>query len=572
MHRSAPALALFSILSLFAAPRHGIPQAADSGPFADLQVNASADPCVRLRSGPAPDRRIIDCLEPGTRLRELGNISGWSQVRLLDGTEGWVAARFLEAAPELPAATPLPRPSAATPLPRPPAAAPSPQPEQPPAALAEPADSLQGQIEALTGQLQALSARRAATEERLRQTVEAAEAAQTEASGLRTRVRQLENEAGNRSAGQHQAELETMRGRMAELEEALAEAREQVVRAAGLNAEQERRIEELDASLAQGRAREAQRQQALTAAERRVEAAEQVTASQTERIRQLEADRPAARSREAELRQALEASENRLRAATETGARQSDRIAQLESRIAQLEAQLPATEERAAELSRALDAAQARLGEAERRDAEQRRQIESLTGEVADAQVRVAEAELKSRLASRSEAKAEPPTTPPPAGRIQVREPIVAAPEPPRISVSEPQAVPEEQPATPSARAPQELGPDTSGAINAVHAWAAAWSDQRVDDYLSFYAPGFQPPDGLTRAEWEAQRRRRLSAPRYIRVTISDMSAEAGDAGTVTARFRQEYESDTFADSVTKLLTLTQVNGNWVLLAERSTP
>ena len=43
----------------------------------------------------------------------------------------------------------------------------------------------------------------------------------------------------------------------------------------------------------------------------------------------------------------------------------------------------------------------------------------------------------------------------------------------------------------------------------------------------------------------------------------------AGD-GTVRATFGQEYESDTFADRVTKVLTLVERDGGWRILAERS--
>ena len=135
-----------------------------------------------------------------------------------------------------------------------------------------------------------------------------------------------------------------------------------------------------------------------------------------------------------------------------------------------------------------------------------------------------------------------------------------------------PAAMPEEDIEAPLEEPVEEPVPATDAAINAVQAWAAAWSNQRVDDYLSFYGPSFEPPNGLSRSEWEAQRRQRLSKPRYIRVTISSLSAEQADDGTVTATFQQGYESDTFADTVTKVLTLAEDDGAWRLLAEQAKP
>ena len=101
MKRSIFAYALFSVFALHTSVGHGQPQATDSGPSADMQVSGAGAPCVRMVSDPELDREPLDCLEPGTRLRVLANRSGWSHVRLLDGTEGWADSSYLEAAPTL---------------------------------------------------------------------------------------------------------------------------------------------------------------------------------------------------------------------------------------------------------------------------------------------------------------------------------------------------------------------------------------------------------------------------------------------------------------------------------------
>ncbi len=51
--------------------------------------------------------------------------------------------------------------------------------------------------------------------------------------------------------------------------------------------------------------------------------------------------------------------------------------------------------------------------------------------------------------------------------------------------------------------------------VDAVNAWAAAWADQRVDDYIAAYSGDYSTP-GLSRSEWERQRRDRLTRPEYI--------------------------------------------------------
>ena len=67
-------------------------------------------------------------------------------------------------------------------------------------------------------------------------------------------------------------------------------------------------------------------------------------------------------------------------------------------------------------------------------------------------------------------------------------------------------------------------------------------------------------------------RRLRLVRPAYVRVTLTALSAELAGDGTVRATFGQEYESSTFADSVTKVLTLTDEGGAWRILLEQATP
>lgn len=109
-------------------------------------------------------------------------------------------------------------------------------------------------------------------------------------------------------------------------------------------------------------------------------------------------------------------------------------------------------------------------------------------------------------------------------------------------------------------------------ANNAVEAaitrWAQAWSARDVDAYLAAYANDFSV-GGMTRAEWEAQRRARITAPKSIEVKISDLKIEQqGD--TASAIFRQAYRSDRLSSTVTKTLKLALRNGEWRIVDETS--
>ncbi len=102
-----------------------------------------------------------------------------------------------------------------------------------------------------------------------------------------------------------------------------------------------------------------------------------------------------------------------------------------------------------------------------------------------------------------------------------------------------------------------------------VAAWARAWADRRVQDYLSFYAAAFRPEGSLDRASWERQRRDRLTRPWPIRVDLLALDVEVVEPRRARARFRQSYRSEVFADVVTKTLELTFEGGGWKILRER---
>jgi hypothetical protein len=111
--------------------------------------------------------------------------------------------------------------------------------------------------------------------------------------------------------------------------------------------------------------------------------------------------------------------------------------------------------------------------------------------------------------------------------------------------------------------------PDFAVAEAAVRSWAAAWSEQSVDDYLAAYSEQFVPPDGLERREWAARRRDRVQRPAWIRVTLGDMRQTVLGASRVRVDFEQRYETGSYADVVRKSLELVWEAGGWQIAAER---
>jgi Flp pilus assembly protein TadD len=166
-----------------------------------------------------------------------------------------------------------------------------------------------------------------------------------------------------------------------------------------------------------------------------------------------------------------------------------------------------------------------------------------------------------------------------------VRELVGTPPrETPALVAAAPSSAPAPKPAPPPAQAaakpaadkpaPKQAapGPEANGkaALAAVVAWAEAWSRQDVDAYLGSYAKNFLTPKGEPRADWEKQRRERVSAPKSIAVKVDNERVTADADGRVRVTFRQDYQSDVFSGSATKTLLMGKSeDGRWRILQEQ---
>ncbi len=158
-------------------------------------------------------------------------------------------------------------------------------------------------------------------------------------------------------------------------------------------------------------------------------------------------------------------------------------------------------------------------------------------------------------------AKADPPKAPVEAAKPPPA--TVAKTDPPKTATV-PNAKTETKPAAVTAVA----GGDAA-VTSTVEAWAKAWAARDVAAYLSFYAPDFQAPDGLTRAAWEEQRKVRIQAASSITVEVSNVKVSV-KGSTATATFRQVYKSDKVSSRNTKTLQLTRSGDKWLILSERA--
>jgi tetratricopeptide (TPR) repeat protein len=104
----------------------------------------------------------------------------------------------------------------------------------------------------------------------------------------------------------------------------------------------------------------------------------------------------------------------------------------------------------------------------------------------------------------------------------------------------------------------------------AVMAWAKAWSSQNTGLYLSFYAPDFKTPDGETRAAWEALRKERLTAPKFIHVGVRIRTISLADNAHATVKFYQTYRASNFKANGNKILLMVKAGDNWLIHEERS--
>lgn len=142
----------------------------------------------------------------------------------------------------------------------------------------------------------------------------------------------------------------------------------------------------------------------------------------------------------------------------------------------------------------------------------------------------------------------------------------------PAATTTKPVAVAAAMPAV-TAKAPAKAEPAvnvSAEVLKATREWAAAWSAQNSDKYLSFYAKDFVTPDGMSRNAWEAQRKERIAKPESIKVEVQDAKVQEQDGKHASVSFKQHYRASHLKSSSNKTLVWIKNDGHWQIAEERS--
>ena len=175
-------------------------------------------------------------------------------------------------------------------------------------------------------------------------------------------------------------------------------------------------------------------------------------------------------------------------------------------------------------------------------------------------------------------AKAEPQPAPaaqpvpPPAAKAPAAAPAPTAA--PTAKAPAPVAeAPAAKPAAPAAApapAPAAQAGNNDEVLRSVNAWARAWASNDVPGYISYYAPDFQTPKGMSRSAWEAERKSRIAKPRKIEVQIDSPKVRFDEKNRAVVSFRQHYKSGPMDVSSAKTLVMVKNGDKWLIQQERS--
>jgi ketosteroid isomerase-like protein len=105
--------------------------------------------------------------------------------------------------------------------------------------------------------------------------------------------------------------------------------------------------------------------------------------------------------------------------------------------------------------------------------------------------------------------------------------------------------------------------------LKSVNGWARAWASNDVQGYLSYYAPDFQTPKGVSRAAWESERKARIAKPRKIEVQVDSPKVRFDEKNRAVVSFRQQYKSGALDVTSMKTLVMIRNGDKWLIQQER---
>ena len=101
--------------------------------------------------------------------------------------------------------------------------------------------------------------------------------------------------------------------------------------------------------------------------------------------------------------------------------------------------------------------------------------------------------------------------------------------------------------------------------VDAVNAWAKAWSAKNINTYLASYSDSFKTPKGESRKEWEQTRRERVGRPAKINVEVSNPKVVMDGSNIAKVSFKQTYSANGKPQRTSKTLTMKKVGDSWLI-------
>ena len=101
-----------------------------------------------------------------------------------------------------------------------------------------------------------------------------------------------------------------------------------------------------------------------------------------------------------------------------------------------------------------------------------------------------------------------------------------------------------------------------------VRAWAAAWSEQRVEDYLSFYSQEFEPTRPEATGDSDEAPHAWLPPLAGMELTLGPISQTELAPGRFAVRFEQSVESDSYTRRTGRTLEFVREADAWKIAAE----
>lgn len=145
-------------------------------------------------------------------------------------------------------------------------------------------------------------------------------------------------------------------------------------------------------------------------------------------------------------------------------------------------------------------------------------------------------------------------------------QPIAAAQAPTTVTPAPAPAATTAAPVAPTAKemVASELAAIEREVVAMLEAWRNAWASKKVNEYLSFYTPEYKG-EYTNRSTWEKQRRTRLTAPKSIRLDLTDARILITAPDKARVSMQQNYQTESMKETGAKSLYLVKRNGKWLI-------